>query len=195
MSKGIILDLDETLIHSVILPTIDPNLKAISDFHFQLDKDQYYVFKRPGLDEFIKLVFKEFNYVGFWTMGIASYARQILRHILKLSQAESDKLIFIFTRNKGCRDNSGYYKPLESVWSFTSKFTPKNTIMIDNSPWVFKKNPKNGIVCPDYDKNNLYIDTYLPWLSEHIKTTLPQTTPLKFVERINLLTKQKLNQV
>lgn len=188
--KTIVLDLDETLVHSEIGSSISPAIAKGADFHFQLNGEQYYVFKRPGLDAFLNFIFQNFDYVGFWTVGMACYAKNILKNILTLPQAQQNKMVFVFTRNKCHRDDKGYFKPLTTVWNFSKKFTPTNTIMIDNTPAVMRNNPQNGIVCPNYDLTNLKRDRYLPWLQDKMSKNLNTMKPLEFIQLANSMTQR-----
>lgn len=184
--KAIVLDLDENLVHSIVSNKENQQLKNKSDFHFQLYKDQYYVFKRPGLNNFLKTVFSQFDYIGFWTTGVAPYATKILKNILNKEQALSSKLLFIYTRGNCTRLNNTYYKPLQKIWDKSKKFRPKNTIMMDNTLHVMKFNLQNALLTPHYDKRVLKTDKYLSWLNSKIKQDLHKMDVYKFVDKYSL---------
>lgn len=89
MNKLIVLDIDETLIHSYE--------KEVSDFDFKFnsDEDIFYTKKRPFLDEFIEYCFDNFK-VAVWTASDRDYASTILKNIGIL---ESDLLFFYSREN------------------------------------------------------------------------------------------------
>ncbi len=70
-SKLLVLDLDETLIYAT-----ERNLER--DFDFIVG--QYFVYKRPYLDEFLKFCFENVE-VAVWTSSTESYAAKIIENI------------------------------------------------------------------------------------------------------------------
>jgi Dullard-like phosphatase family protein len=86
MLETIILDIDETLIHTEIMDLYD------YDFSFIINDRTYYVTKRPYLDEFISYIS---NYkIGVFTTSTKDYATEILNTI------GLNKLEFLFDRSK-----------------------------------------------------------------------------------------------
>lgn len=67
----LILDLDETLIHST-----ETELEYSAEFKF----DRYYVYPRPHLQPFLKFCFKNFK-VAVWTASTRDYAQPIIDRI------------------------------------------------------------------------------------------------------------------
>lgn len=119
--RAIVLDIDENLVHSMVTSKPNPTLDKQSDFKFRLNNYYYYVFKRPGLNHFLNTVFKEFNYIGFWTTGVKVYAKKILKNILNINQAQNKKLLFIYTRGNCAKDKNGnFYKPLKKIRYYPS---------------------------------------------------------------------------
>jgi hypothetical protein len=151
---NIILDLDETLIHTVKITTTFSKLLANSvDFWFKINNQYFWVLKRPGLAIFIEFVYKHFN-VGIWTAAEKDYAKEICRNILSLDQINKSK--FIYSRNFCYLDSSlgpaGFTKPLEKIYKIHSDlFNHMNTIMIDNNSHVMRFNHHNGIHVPDFN--------------------------------------------
>ena len=94
---NLVLDLDETLIHTVeVTPKFSKQLSKMVDFYFKIDDQYYWVIKRPGLDLFLDFLFKYFN-VGIWTAGDKEYAKNICKNILSYEQLK--KIRFIYSRN------------------------------------------------------------------------------------------------
>ena len=77
----LILDLDETLIHSEEFPRTQPSIKEF-DFKVGLEgEDHWYMTKkRPFLNEFIEFAFDNFD-VGVWTASTEDYASTVLENI------------------------------------------------------------------------------------------------------------------
>ncbi|WP_035567121.1 HAD family hydrolase [Hymenobacter sp. IS2118] len=97
----LILDLDETLIHATAT-------KRGDDFAFQLY--HYYVYKRPGLDEFLQACAENFD-LAVWSSASDDYVQQVVE---KIFPAEI-KLLFVWGRSH-CTplvlpqiDEYGYY--------------------------------------------------------------------------------------
>lgn len=84
--KLLILDLDETLIHAT-------EQKLNREYDFSVG--QYFVYKRPFLQEFLEFCFENFD-VAVWTTATKSYAEEILQTILK----KDFFLKFLWTRER-----------------------------------------------------------------------------------------------
>ncbi len=72
MQKLLILDLDETLIHAT-----EEKLEREADFIV----GQYFVYRRPFLDEFLEFCFANFE-IAVWTSSTRKYATEIIENIL-----------------------------------------------------------------------------------------------------------------
>lgn len=145
----VILDLDETLIHTFAMTdkNHDKN-KKMSDFHFVLSGNYYWVKCRPGLTVFLEYLFKYFD-VGVWTAADKQYAKAICKKIFTMEQLK--KLRFIYSRELCESEKNGpFTKPLVKVYRLNPSFNSNNTIMIDNSKVTFKHNEYNAIHIPDY---------------------------------------------
>ena len=182
---NIVLDLDETLIHTVISEKPNNILARRSDLKFQFSPDGaiYYVFKRPGLDEFLNEVFKQFKKVGIWTAADRQYAKMVIKKILSYQQIMN--LDFVFSRDYCVTDSLGTYKPLSKIYRTCSGWRPEETIILDNSTQALRDNPQNGIVAVDYAEPHLEGDIYLYLLTDILRESLPKTRIYQFVDRVN----------
>jgi RNA polymerase II subunit A small phosphatase-like protein len=104
----IILDIDETLIHTESVP-LEYEKHYDYDFKFKgLGKSFYYTKKRPFLDQFLNYVFESFD-VAIWTAAGEDYALEILKGI----NIDKSKLKFFYTQEnctiKLSYDYSDYY--------------------------------------------------------------------------------------
>ena len=130
----LILDLDETLIHA-------SPVKLGDDFAFQLF--QYYVYKRPGLDEFLTACARIFQ-VAVWSSASDDYVQQVVERIFP----EDMELKFVWGRSR-CTplslppDEYGYYhagfpgryeyaKLLKKVKRLG--FDAKRVLIVDDTP-------------------------------------------------------------
>lgn len=83
----IVLDIDETLIHT---ETCEPDYY---DFKFLLDSKIYFVTKRPYLDDFLSYLKSNYK-IGVFTTSTEDYASEILKTI------GLDKLDFLYDRSR-----------------------------------------------------------------------------------------------
>ncbi len=84
--KLLVLDLDETLIYGT-----EEALNHEQDFRV----GQYFIYKRPFLESFLKFCFENFD-VAVWTTSTRSYAQEIFETVLQNNQ----KLQFLWTRER-----------------------------------------------------------------------------------------------
>lgn len=131
--KTLILDLDETLVHSALKPfKTQPDM--ILTIPFEQNKQTVYVLKRPHVDEFLETVSKMFEIVIF-TAGIQDYANPLLD---KLDKSKYIKYRLFREHCTVC--NRLYIKDLNTIGRDL-----KDTIIIDNNPISFAFNKDNGI--------------------------------------------------
>lgn len=102
MKKLLILDMDETLLHTECFRDIDYLEEGSYDFKFPLggggwsnDEHWYFTLKRPFLDEFMKYVFDNFK-VAIWTAGGSDYASEAISR----SGLDKNKLEFFWARER-----------------------------------------------------------------------------------------------
>lgn len=137
--KLLVLDLDETLIHTVStnerLPRAPDNV-----FYFNAQERSYPVYKRPGVQKFLMSVASQFE-VAVWTAGTRDYAEPILNWL--------DPYGFITTRiyRDSCTEmeQDGYVKDLSKLNRSLSE-----VVIVDNNPYSFQCQPDNGIQCLDF---------------------------------------------
>jgi RNA polymerase II subunit A small phosphatase-like protein len=166
--KGLLLlDLDETLIHSEEFPRTQPSEK---DFDFRIGfkgEDYWYMTKkRPFLDEFIKFSFENFD-VGVWTASTDDYATIVLENI----GIDKNLLKCFYTReNCGMRldyETNSYYgvknlqKLKKRAWSkpYTTKVSQMRELdrilIVDDIDETAVNNRSNLILIkPFYFDNN-----------------------------------------
>ena len=123
MKKLLILDMDETLLHTECFKESDYLEEGSYDFKFPLggggwsnDEHWYFTTKRPFLDEFMKYAFDNFK-VAIWTAGGSDYASEAISR----AGIDKNKLEFFWTRERCTMKydfETGYdygLKPLDKV--------------------------------------------------------------------------------
>lgn len=151
--KTLVLDLDETLVHSSFKPIPDP------DFVISIELDgvvhRVYVRKRPGVDNFLRAVGEKYEVVVF-TASLAKYADPLL-DILDRSKSVKVRLF-----REACVQHYGnYVKDLTHLGRIL-----EHTIIIDNSPFSYMFQPDNAIPISSWfsDKNDRQLYDLLPFL-------------------------------
>jgi TFIIF-interacting CTD phosphatase-like protein len=168
--KCIVLDLDETLIHTSerisqlekLEILTDPSLFHLRERVYILEIDDVvdkpgmgntsvlWGIKRPGLHEFLLFCFQHFRIVAVWSAGKARYVEAICQEIFK--DLCDPHIIFTWDH---CETGDDYLeKPLQKmIEEFNDpRMTIKNTVAIDDRKSTFSDvNPENGILIPAYD--------------------------------------------
>ena len=179
----LILDIDETLIHS-----------ALGD-----EKTSIYL--RPNLKFFLNYCYKHFN-VGYWTLGTKKYCLHILHKILTKDQFERTKAssVIISRCDEGNKyedvlrshtfevkklDNH-FTKPLQYLFDhpvYGHLFKKQNTLLIDNNPIVTAVNPHNSILIPSFynDSSDNFLLMIIKWLEKVKGNLVKMEKPVFFV--------------
>lgn len=146
--KTLIFDLDETLIHSSDFP---PHPKVES---FKIGDPPYYVFKRPGLDDFLRKYSKLFD-IFIFTSGYKVYADQIINAICPYLD-EQHRLF----RNSCTIENNEIHKDLDA---FKRPLT--DIILVEDNFNLKKVRPNNTIIVQRWE--GIPFDTTLiRWLPQ-----------------------------
>ncbi|KAI5659811.1 hypothetical protein M9H77_28604 [Catharanthus roseus] len=131
--KTIFLDLDETLVHSKPNPPPDKYdfiVRPVIDG----EKIDFFVLKRPFLDEFLEFLNKEFEIVIF-TAGIEEYASLVLDRIDKKG------LISHRLYRDSCRELDGkFVKDLAELGRDLNR-----VVIVDDNPNSYALQPQNAI--------------------------------------------------
>mmetsp|Transcript_31421 Transcript_31421/g.91803 ORF Transcript_31421/g.91803 Transcript_31421/m.91803 type:complete len:336 (+) Transcript_31421:188-1195(+) len=130
--KTLVLDLDETLVHSSFRATT--NADIIITVELEGEHHKVFVRKRPGVDEFLVKVAEMFEVVVY-TASMAKYANPLLDELDK-----SSTVAYRLFREACTRHNSGYVKDLSKLGRDLG-----GVIIIDNSPVCYALQPDNAI--------------------------------------------------
>lgn len=158
--KCLVLDLDETLVHSKFEPT-----ECSFSITINLDGTEYgvYVRKRPFVDEFIAECAKMFELVVF-TASLPEYANPVIdildKHGLIKHRLFRGSCVFY--------EEQFYVKDLSRLGR-----NMKDCIIIDNSMLSFLFNPTNAIACTSWygDKSDKELRDLLPVLGGPLLAT------------------------
>ncbi len=123
--KLMVLDLDETLIHTAYTPIEGTELKARRGY--------FYLYERPFLKEFLDRCSTEYD-LAIWSASKADYVRWIIRSTV-LSEYS---FVFINTR-KNCKrifGNGGRVEYLKDLTAYLPLY--EKVIMLDDVPKMVK---------------------------------------------------------
>lgn len=130
--KTLVLDLDETLVHSSFKPIPDPDY--IIPVEIEGKVVDVYVLKRPHMDEFMAAVGAVFEVIVF-TASLAKYADPLL-DLLDKSHVVRWRLF----RESCCPYEGNYVKDLLALGRPLA-----TTIIVDNSPHSYVFQPENAL--------------------------------------------------
>jgi len=128
----LVLDLDETLVHSSFTPIPDPDFEI--PLEMQGETHMVYVKKRPFVDQFLKVVCAEFEVIVF-TASLALYANPVMDLL------DPERLVHGRLYREHCVFTSGCY-----VKDISKLGRPLNqTLIVDNSPLSYALQPENAV--------------------------------------------------
>ncbi|KAJ1565311.1 hypothetical protein HK405_012652 [Cladochytrium tenue] len=153
--KCLVLDLDETLVHSSFKPVSN------ADFIIPVEIDgtvhSVYVLKRPGVDEFLQRLGDQFEVVVF-TASLSKYADPVL-DMLDRSNVVKWRLF-----REACVQHKGnYVKDLSQLGREL-----KDIIILDNSPASYIFHPTNAVPISSWfnDPNDTELTDLIPFLED-----------------------------
>lgn len=130
--KSLVLDLDETLVHSQFKPN------ACCDLRMEIRDDHYnaifYVSKRPHLDVFLRTVAQWYNVVIF-TASLQKYADPLIS-VLDVNRVVKRRIF----RQDCIRRNGNFVKDITIVNPNLA-----DVLIVDNSPAAYSMHPSNAI--------------------------------------------------
>jgi|GEM_PF-1896691 len=161
--KCLILDLDETLVHSSFKPV--PNPDYIIPVNIDGTTHRVYVIKRPGVDDFLAKLGDLYEVVIF-TASLSKYADPLL-DMLDVGKVIQGRL---FRESCTCYQGN-YVKDLTLVGRDINSI-----IIVDNSPASYLFQPENAIGVSTFidDHNDRELFYCLPFLQSIV--TVPDVT-------------------
>ncbi|CAD8095196.1 unnamed protein product [Paramecium sonneborni] len=151
--KIIVLDLDETLVHSQFQHFDNHDLTL--DIVVQQQNFKVYVIIRPGVKKFIDQL-NNFYDIVFWTASLKEYAMPVMDYI-----DPDRKAVERLFRDSCTPLKNGLTKDLTKLGRDL-----KDVIIVDNSIFSFTMNNENGLKIKDffYDKFDRELENILPFL-------------------------------
>jgi len=156
--KCLVLDLDETLVHSSFKPVRD------ADYIVPVDIDRIvykvYVRKRPFVDEFLMQCAKDYEVVVF-TASLSKYANPLL-DMLDVNKVVTHRLFresCVFHRQAYVKDLTKLGRKMQDI------------IIVDNSALSYAFQPKNAIPITSWfnDRKDIELRELLPVLQTTLK--------------------------
>lgn len=169
--RTLILDLDETLVHSYENPTfldtygIYSNPETKNLFHPTNGHQIVYSMVlsrghrmwglvRPGTYEFLEFAHDYFDNILVWSAGVKEYVDKIVN--LLFTEAGFSRPRKIWARDKCSIRSGNYHKPISSlIYNLNSSgsplhIDPATTLIVDDREYTFQENPANGILIPPF---------------------------------------------
>lgn len=149
MTQNLIVDLDETLIHTF---TNRAKFDAFECKYGEIKYDfgELYGVLRPNVKSFIAWCSGNYNQIGVWSAGKREYVEIIVDLLFK---GRKPAFVWCWENCDSYVNEYGlnlYHKPLEFVYDLVPGFTPKNTIFIDDALHSELCNAGNMIVVPPF---------------------------------------------
>ena len=178
--KTLILDLDETLVHSQFTP-FSRKSDFILNINIEGENKTLYVLKRPHVDKFLYELSMMYEIIIF-TASISQYANPLLD--------ELDKNRYIKYRlfREHCTFTRGIY--IKDLKIFERKIN--NMIIIDNNPLSYDNNIENGIPILSWyeDINDNELLKLLPLLKYMSNSNIEDVRPV-----INQVVNRRRNEI
>ena len=171
-NRCIVLDLDETLVHTQSAPDnslfetaifTDPKLYHLRERCYKItmedvvhkkgtgNKTEMWGITRPNLHEFLTFCFEYFRWIIVWSAGRKNYVHRIVDHIFR--DLPRPDWIYTYDDLETLPDNT-FIKPLRKIWAlpqFSGQISRENSFIVDDRKTVFlEPNPENGIQIPPY---------------------------------------------
>ncbi|KAH8828312.1 protein phosphatase [Flagelloscypha sp. PMI_526] len=153
--KCLVLDLDETLVHS--------SFKAVAQCDFIVPVEieyhvhQFHVLKRPGVDDFLKQMGEIYEIVVF-TASLSKYADPVL------DKLDIHKVVAHRLFRESCYSHKGnYVKDLSQLGRPIA-----DTIILDNSPASYIFHPHNAVPVSSWfnDPHDAELTDLVPFLAD-----------------------------
>ncbi|KAL1741494.1 HAD-like domain-containing protein [Schizophyllum fasciatum] len=153
--KCLVLDLDETLVHSSFkaIPNADFVVPVEIEYHWH----NVYVIKRPGVDNFLKLMGEIYEVVVF-TASLSKYADPVL------DKLDIHKVVTHRLFRESCYNHKGnYVKDLSQLGRPIA-----DTIILDNSPASYIFHPNNAVPVSSWfnDPHDTELTDLIPFLAD-----------------------------
>lgn len=153
--KCLVLDLDETLVHSSFKPV--ENADFIIPVEMENEIHNVYVLKRPHVDEFLEQIADKFEIVIF-TASLSKYADPVL------DQLDTKRVVHHRLFRESCHYHKGNY--VKDLGRLGREL--KHVVIIDNSPASYLFHPEHALPISSWleDPTDTELLDILPILKE-----------------------------
>ena len=173
----VVLDLDNTLIYSIPMIKGFPKKKFpkkksyLNQMKTHKMNEDFIVFERPGLQNFLSWLFKNFNVI-VWSAASPDYVEFIVKNIIEKKNRKVEYVL----NSENCEDSQKIFgdkhiKNLKLLWDIHDlPLGPHTTLIIDDLKMVTGIQPHNSIQIKSFNTNKITCidDSEL----EHIKKRL-----------------------
>ncbi|EKM54186.1 uncharacterized protein PHACADRAFT_162559 [Phanerochaete carnosa HHB-10118-sp] len=153
--KCLVLDLDETLVHSSLKPVPAPDY--IVPVEIENNWHNFYVLKRPGVDNFLRKMGEIYEVVVF-TASLSKYADPVL------DKLDPGRTVAHRLFRESCFNHRGnYVKDLSQLGRPVG-----DTIILDNSPASYIFHPHNAVPVSSWfnDPHDTELTDLCPFLED-----------------------------
>ncbi|EMD37278.1 hypothetical protein CERSUDRAFT_49651 [Gelatoporia subvermispora B] len=153
--KCLVLDLDETLVHSSLRAVLSPDY--IVPVEIEQFWHNFYVLKRPGVDDFLRRMGEIYEVVVF-TASLSKYADPLLDRL------DPDHSVAHRLFRESCYNHRGnYVKDLSQLGRPVAQ-----TIILDNSPASYIFHPHNAVPVSSWfnDPHDTELTDLCPFLAD-----------------------------
>lgn len=171
--KTLILDLDETLIHSSSFPP-----HSLVDA-FKSGDPPFYVYKRPGLDNFLEFVTSKFD-TFIYTYGEEEYANPVLDQLCPF--IDKDHRLF---RDSCDIEGNMVHKNLDIF-----QRPEKDLILVDDNESVSTFHPENTIMIPKW-QGTPHDQALIKWLPDILERCLEAPDVRKVIATVPKIKRRK----
>lgn len=164
LKSTLILDLDNTLVHALSskerkkkydLTTENNRMRKCNFIVDCGDNCFYYVYKRPGVDNFLKRVCEVFDYVIVWSAGSEDYVNPTVEKLFKNQEKKPRYII--------SQETFGMIeKDIENLIKSDPKINQKQLWFMDDIPERILNLPEKHIITvPPFTVDKIDTDDYL----------------------------------
>lgn len=200
----IVLDLDETLVHTCGSPDEIDEWYADADtanalypiaYSFDIDGEQIWGVRRPGVHKFLSFVTERFDHVIAWSAGVRPYVDQIVNTLFLDAGLPLPRVTW--ARDECAYNGDYFHKPLKELINDTA-FPPldiddDNMVIVDDKDYTFDENPGHGIKIPPFEPDDVAdrSDTALSRLQTWLDKSLKAKKPLVDIDKSSIFDSRK----
>lgn len=157
-----VLDLDNTLIYSIPMIKGFPKKKFpkkksyLNQMKTHKMNEDFIVFERPGLQNFLSWLFKNFNVI-VWSAASPDYVEFIVKNIIEKKNRKVEYVL----NSENCQDSQKIFgdkhiKNLKLLWDVHDlPIGPHTTLIIDDLKMVTGIQPHNSIQIKSFNTNKI----------------------------------------